>query len=91
MRRCPHCHRTLAGHSSWSLAKCRVCIYILDRLHESSTYRSLIGFVTAVTALTGHQMQVSAETQVAIISVGMTLAGLVGVGVRDQLHRKRRR
>lgn len=52
--------------------------YILDRAKEPSTWRGLILLLTAA------GVPLAPELQSAIISVGLAIAGLIGVATPDQ-------
>lgn len=47
--------------------------YLLDRIKEPSTWRGAILFLTAI------GVPIAPELQTAIISVGLGIAGLIGV------------
>lgn len=52
--------------------------YILDRLQEPSTWRGIVLLLTAL------GVSFSPDAQEAIISVGLSIAGLIGILTKDQ-------
>jgi len=57
--------------------------YIIARLCEASTWRGIVGLITAGCAGVG--LTVSAELGAAIITVGMGIGSLVGILIGDKL------
>ena len=52
--------------------------YILDRLSEASTWRGIIGLVTAA------GVGINPDMVAGIVTVGMSLSGMVGALVKDK-------
>jgi hypothetical protein len=57
--------------------------YMIDRLCESSTWRGIVGMITAACA--GMGLTVSAELSAAIITAGMGVSSLLAILLTDKL------
>ena len=80
--KCSHCGRIHGPGFNW--LRCRMCGYLLNRMHEPKTWRGLVLIATAAGA------KLAPDSIEAIVTGGLLLAGILGAVVPERKHPRRR-